>query len=183
MVLQPKYFGNSIIDRWQSLKCFSSDGLLLAVSTWRMQKVTKTFSHKLLKVCKNTRKSWKMLGISFVHHSEVEGENSSLCMCERKAKGWDLSPWQSLWITQESSQFLFHNIFFLSFCFVVVWFCFVFLVKAAALHLQLVGHSHVFTTLSLLIKWTRNKKDQHACSVFEDMNKNMQSSWAERLQS
>lgn len=133
MVLQPKYFGNSKIDRWQSLKCFSSDGLLLAVSTWKMQKVAKTFSHKLLKLCKNTGKSQKTLGIFFVHHSEVEREYSSLYTCERKAKGWDLSPLQSLWITQESSQFLFHRKIRCCYCcFVVVWFCFVFFVKAAA---------------------------------------------------
>lgn len=51
MVLQPKYFGNSIIDRWQSLKCSSSDGHLLAASAQRKQKITKTFSHKLFKAC------------------------------------------------------------------------------------------------------------------------------------
>lgn len=51
VVLQPKYFGNSIIDRWQSLKCSSSDGHLLAASAQRKQKITKTFSHKLFKAC------------------------------------------------------------------------------------------------------------------------------------
>lgn len=106
---------------------------MLAVSTWKMQKVAKTFSHKLLKLGKNTGKSQKTLGIFFVHHSEVEREYSSLYTCERKAKGWDLSPLQSLWITQESSQFLFHRKIRCCYCcFVVVWFCFVFFVKAAA---------------------------------------------------
>lgn len=87
MVLQPKYFGNSKIDRWQSLKCFSSDGLLLAVSTWKIQKVVREGFGNLLQLCKNTGKSWKTLGNFFVHYSEVEREYSSLCMCERKAKG------------------------------------------------------------------------------------------------
>lgn len=53
---------NSIRDRWQNLQCFSSDGLLLTVSTRRKQKVAKTFSHQLLEVRGNTGKSWKVFG-------------------------------------------------------------------------------------------------------------------------